>query len=85
MSVSSLVLRGTLRLFTYPLHELLAVLVNNALRELDLAKADVLVHLLRVLGVEWTPATTHLEQKNPKTPEINEFGISMLVKQYLWR
>lgn len=68
---------------THSLDELLAVLADDASRELDLAEAaeeaeptlaesfvgawdepdsHELVHLLSVLGVEWTPSTAHLKQ-----------------------
>lgn len=46
---------------THPLDELLALLVDDTLREPDLPKADVLVHLLRVLGVERAPPTAHFK------------------------
>ena len=68
---------------TYPLHELLAVLVDDALRELDLAKADILVHLLRVLGVERTPPAAHLEQEDTETPEVDQLRVPVLVEQHL--
>jgi len=46
------------------LDELLAVVPNHASRKLDLAKADVLVHLLRIFCVEGTPAAAHLEEQH---------------------
>ena len=48
------------------LDKLLAVVANGASRELDLAKANIAVHLLRVLGVEWTPAAAHFKQQDTK-------------------
>lgn len=49
----------------------------------DFSKGDVLVHLLRVFGVEWTPTTTHLEDKNTERPEIHHFCIPLFIQQDL--
>jgi hypothetical protein len=48
---------------THPFDELLPVFINDAFREPNLPKTYVLVHLLRILGVEGAPATAHLEEK----------------------
>ena len=51
-------------------------------REAHLAERDVLVHLLRVLGVEGRPAAAHLEHEHAERPEIDHFGVSLLVQQH---
>lgn len=48
----------------HPLDKLLAIVADDAPREPDLAETDILVHLLHIFGVEWTPSTTHLEEQD---------------------
>lgn len=68
---------------THPFDELLSVLIDSALRESDFAKADILVHLLRILRVEWAPSATHFEQQDAQGPEIDKLGVTMLVQEHL--
>ena len=46
---------------THSFDKLLPIFSNHSAREFDLPEANQFVHLLRILGVEWTPSTTHLE------------------------
>ena len=64
---------------TYPFHKLFSIFVDNTSGESDLAKADVLVHLLCVLCVERTPAATHLEQKDTERPPVHHLRVSVFV------
>jgi hypothetical protein len=64
---------------TYPFHKLLPILPNDTLRESDLAKANILIHLLCVFRVERTPTTTHLKEQHPQGPKIYKFGVTMIV------
>lgn len=66
---------------THPFDELLPILANDAPRELDAPKTDILIHLLHVLRVERAPATAHLEQQHAETPKVNRLGISLVVEQ----
>src|SRR4051794_32956606 len=50
-------------------------------RESNLAESDVLVHLLGIICVEWTPATAHLEHQYTQGPEIYHFCVSLLVQE----
>lgn len=64
---------------TYPFDKLLPILVDDALGEPNLAKADILVHLLRVLGVKRAPPAAHLEKEDAKAPEIDQLRVAMFV------
>ena len=70
---------------THALNELLAVLVDDALGEPNLAETDVLVHLLRVLGVEGAPAAAHLKQEHAERPEVHELAVPVLVEENFGR
>lgn len=74
--------RELLLLFlTHPLHELFPILINDTLREPNLAKADILIHLLRVFCVKRTPTAAHLEEQHPKGPEVDELRVAMFVEE----
>ena len=70
---------------THPFDELFSIIVDNAFREPNLAETNVLVHLLSVFGIERTPTTTHLEQENTQTPEIDKFRVAVFIEEYLRR
>lgn len=66
---------------THPLDELLPVLTDDAPRELDPSKTDVLVHLLHVLVIKRTPAATHLEQQHAQTPKVHRFRVPLVIEE----
>ena len=79
---------------THALDELLAVVTDHCcqlyaarfsirtmLWEPDFAVANQAVHLLSLLGVEWTPSTAHLEEQDTEGPEIDVFAVTFLVQQ----
>lgn len=70
------------KFWPHPFDELLAIIVDDAFREPNLAKANVLVHLLSVFSIERTPTAAHLEQKYTQAPEVYKFGVSMFVEKY---
>jgi hypothetical protein len=47
--------------------------------KLDLAEANVLVHLLRVLCIERGPAAAHLEEKDAERPEVDQLRVAVVV------
>ena len=69
---------------TYSLDKLLPVLIDDTSGETNLAKADVLVHLLRVFGIKGAPSTAHFEKQDAKGPEVDEFRVTMLVEENFW-
>ena len=58
---------------TYSLDKLLPVLINDPSGETNLAKTDVLVHLLGVLSIKGAPSAAHFEKQHAKRPEVDEF------------
>lgn len=50
-----------LKIDAYPFDKLFSVIIDDTLRKADLAKTNVLIHLLGILGIKRAPSTTHLE------------------------
>ena len=63
--------------------EVAALGAEGVTGEADLAEGDVLVHLLRLLGVEGTPTATHLEDQDAERPKIHHLGVAVLVQEDL--
>jgi len=63
---------------------LFAIFANDAFGEPDLAKTDVLVHLLGVFCVERTPTAAHFEQKDTQGPKVDDLGISLFIEKDFW-
>ena len=55
---------------THPFDKPLPILVDNAFREPNLPKTNIVVHLLGILGIEGTPPTAHLKKEHPQRPEV---------------
>lgn len=70
---------------THPLDKLLAVLANDATGEANLAKTDILVHLLGVLCVKRTPSTAHFKQEDAETPKVDELRVAVVIEEDLGR
>jgi len=46
---------------THSFDKLFPILIDDTFGKPDLPKTNILVHLLRVLCIKWTPPATHLE------------------------
>lgn len=58
-----------------------AIFADDAFGEPDLAKTDVLVHLLGVFRVERTPTAAHFEQEDAQRPKVDDLGITLFIEK----